>query len=133
MGLETDPDVMTGHAVGPDNLVMGEPTVIGQMPPNFAEWVWKWVQANVPEVQRKAAEYGSNSLSKKGWRAAQMQGRLVDAPGALRLGISQYAVEKCDRVEDAMLRGAEASSDTWKDLAVYALMHLYVADTGVWQ
>jgi len=126
-------------AVTPDQLTMGDPYVVAEnplpgpaLPPGFAEWADRWFARVIPETQRKAAEYGSNSLSKKGWRLAQVQGRLVDGPGALRLGVAQYAVEKADRAEDAMLRGTEASADTWSDLAVYALMHLYISDTGVW-
>lgn len=101
-------------------------------PPGFQEWAEKWVAANAPGVERKAAEYGSNSLARKGRRYARAQGRQVGAAEALELGATQYVLEKLDRVEDSMLRQQLPSADTWLDVAVYALMVAFVRENGRW-
>lgn len=101
--------------------------------PSFAEWVDKWVADHVPTAMAKAQQYGSNSLAKKGHRfAAVGQRDLAGYEQALELGTAQYIVEKADRVEDAILRGHLPSSDTYVDLAVYALMALYIRQYGRW-
>lgn len=102
--------------------------------PGFYEWAEKWLAENIPMIETKAREYGSNSLQRKGERYMRAQGRKAsDGPSqALELACFQYIAEKLDRVEDAALRGLPASDDTWTDLAVYALMALYIRKTGRW-
>lgn len=98
----------------------------------FAEFVAKWFAEHVPVAQAKAQQYGSNSLAKKGYRFGAAQGRVPSDSEALELGATQYALEKLDRVEDAMLRREYASNDTWTDVVIYALMILYVRQNGHW-
>jgi len=98
----------------------------------FHDWARQWVDATAPAVERKAAEYGSNSLAKKGWRMANAQHRAVEQAEALELGALQYVLEKLDRVEDSMLRGQTPSDDTLLDATVYLLMVLFVRQNGHW-
>jgi hypothetical protein len=100
--------------------------------PGFQEFSEKWLAEVIPMVESKAREYGSNSLRAKGDRYARAQGRAVPQAEALELACFQYLAEKLDRVEDAALRNQPASGDTLKDLAVYALMALYIRQTGHW-
>lgn len=103
-----------------------------QASPGFQEWAEKWLAAIVPMVEAKARQYGSNSLAQKGRRYARAQGREVTDAVALELGVMQYMAEKLDRVEDSALRQQAASDDTLIDLAVYALMGLYIRKHGHW-
>jgi len=104
--------------------------------PGFHEWAEKWLTENIPMVEAKAREYGSNSLQRKGERYLRALGLVKHTPdnpaAALELACFQYIAEKLDRVEDAALRGLPASDDTWTDLAVYALMALYIRKHGRW-
>lgn len=115
----SDPSMRVVH-LGPGN------------PPGFHEWLDKWVTEVAPTVERKALEYGSGSLARKGHRFAAAQGRAVSEPEALDLGAELYALEKADRLEDALGRQRPASADTLVDGAVYLLMALYIRDTGNW-
>ena len=101
--------------------------------PKFDEWVTRWVADHIPTAMEKAQTYGSNSLARKGHRfaAARGDGGVSDKT-ALELGVAQYAVEKADRIEDAILRGQLPGRDSWVDLAVYALMAQYIRDHGIW-
>lgn len=100
--------------------------------PKFSDWAARWLAEHLPAVEEKAATYGSNSLAKKGYRFATAVGQGVTVGQALELGCAQYAVEKADRIEDAILRGQLPTLDTWTDLAVYALMAQYIRETGTW-
>lgn len=98
----------------------------------FSDWAARWLDEHVPAIEEKAATYGSNSLAKKGYRFSAAVGQGVTVGQALELGCAQYAVEKGDRIEDAILRGQLPTADTWVDLAVYALMAQYIRETGTW-
>lgn len=118
------------------NVVMSEPQVFGQpgtpVPPGFHEWARQWVEANAPVVERKAAEYGSNSLARKGRRYAAARNSDISEAQALELGALQYVLEKMDRVEDSLLRDRVPSDDTLVDSAVYLMMILYIRANGRW-
>ncbi len=102
-------------------------------PPGFQEFAEKWLAEHLPMVEHKAREYGSNSLQRKGERYMRAQGRTAEHPvQALEIACFQYIAEKLDRVEDAAIRGLPASTDTWTDIAVYALMANYIRATGRW-
>jgi len=119
--------------VSPAELAQGEPQVFDPgAVPGFAEWLASWSDRIAPQVQRKAAEYGSNSLAKKGYRFAAAQSMAVAQPQALELGALQYVLEKLDRAEDAMLRTQLPSDDTLVDATVYLLMVLYIRANGRW-
>lgn len=122
------------NAVGPNNVVMGQPEVFGNPveAEGFHQWANRWMARVAPEVQRKAAEYGSNSLAKKGYRFAAAQQRDVSGSEALQLGALQYVAEKSDRIEDALLRGNAPSDDTLVDAAVYLLMVMFIRENGHW-
>lgn len=100
--------------------------------PKFSDWAARWLDEHIPAIEEKAATYGSNSLAKKGSRFAAAQRIGVNTAQALELGCAQYAVEKGDRIEDAILRGQLPTLDTWTDIAVYALMAQYIRETGTW-
>lgn len=142
--IDTIPDGLaqsqTTTYLMPDGALGGPPVSVASSvapvgpgtPQGFQEWAEKWVTSISPGVERKAAEYGSGSLARKGWRYAQAQGRAVGNADALELGAAQYLLEKLDRVEDSMLRQQRPSDDTWLDIAVYALMAMYVREHGHW-
>lgn len=100
--------------------------------PKFSDWVNQWMADHIPVAEEKAHIYGSNSLAKKGYRFAAAVGQGVDNGQALELGVAQYAIEKADRIEDAILRGQLPGTDTWVDLAIYALMAQYMRQYGRW-
>lgn len=134
----TDPNLTTDlqhtiAALGPRVTTHG-PGVAAEHdnPPKFDEWVAQWVADHIPVAMEKAQTYGSNSLAKKGQRFAAALGRQVTSQTALELGVAQYVAEKSDRVEDAILRGHLPGTDTWIDIAIYALMAQYIRQTGQW-
>jgi hypothetical protein len=127
-GVTVDPVAANGLA----QLVPGAPVVYEVAPPGFAEWTARWLAAIAPTVERKALEYGSNSLARKGYRYANAQHTDVTNVQALELGTVQYLLEKSDRIEDALLRGMAPSTDTVSDSVVYGLMCLFIRDQGHW-
>lgn len=133
------PPALDGNVTPPIPAELIEPhtTVYGggaavATPPGFADWAAKWMAATAPAVEKKAVEYGSNSLARKGYRYASAQSRRVTEAEALELGASQYLVEKADRMEDALLRGLSPSDDTLADSIVYGLMILFIRQNGRW-
>lgn len=101
-------------------------------PSGFTRWWLKTVEELSPTVQRKAEEYGSNSLAQMGYFFARAQGRDLTEAEALEIGCFLYAYGKLQRVGDALLTGNLPSVDTWMDAAVYASMAAYVREHGRW-
>lgn len=101
--------------------------------PGFHQWWLAQVDRAAPTIQRKAAEYGSNSLAEMGRMFARAQGRgRVEDAEALEIGCAVYAKGKLERVIDAMLKGKLPSADTWHDLGVYATMAQYIREHNTW-
>lgn len=105
---------------------------IGDLRPNFHRWWAAMVDKEAPTIQAKAEEYGSNSLAQMGHMFARAQGRGVTEAEALEIGSFIYAYGKLQRVGDALLHGKLPSTDTWKDLSIYASMSLYIRENGQW-
>lgn len=117
--------------LGPRTTVHASGTAADVIP-KFGDWVRAWLADQVPRVEEKAATYGTNSLARKGNRYASAIGQSVTVGQALELGVDQYAIEKADRIEDAISRGQLPTADTLADLAIYALMALYIRAFGTW-
>lgn len=100
--------------------------------PNFHRWWAEMVDREAPTIAAKAAEYGSNSLAQMGHLFARAQGRGVTEAEALEIGSFIYAYGKLQRVGDSILHGKLPSTDTWKDLSIYASMSLYIREHGQW-
>lgn len=100
--------------------------------PNFHRWWQGMADREAPIIQAKAHEYGSNSLAQMGHLFARAQGRGVTEAEALEIGSFIYAYGKLQRVGDAILQGKLPSTDTWKDLAIYSSMSLFIRETGQW-
>lgn len=99
----------------------------------FHAWWRRQVDNAAPTIERKAAEYGSNSLAEMGRMFARAQGRdRIDDAEALEIGCAVYAKGKLERVLDAMLKGKLPSTDTWMDTMVYSAMSLYIREHGRW-
>ena len=98
----------------------------------FPDWAMQWISERATMIESKATEYGSNSLAEMGRTFARAQGRTVDDQEALEIGCMLYAKGKLERVLDAMLQQRTPSSDTWDDLAVYALMAGFIREKGRW-
>lgn len=99
----------------------------------FHAWWVAQVDDAAPTIQRKAAEYGSNSLAEMGRMFARAQGRdRIEDAEALEIGCMIYAKGKLERVLDAMLKGRLPSTDTWHDLGVYATMAQYIRQHNRW-
>lgn len=110
----------------------GDPTE-ARDEPTFRDWWVDWVEDAAPTIQRKAAEYGSNSLAEMGRTFARAQGRnQIEDHEALEIGCMFYAKGKIERVLDAMLQGRLPSADTWGDLMVYAAMASYIREFKRW-
>lgn len=105
-------------------------------PRDLETWWREWSAKDAPEVTRKAREYGSNSLQEQGRLLAELRGwddgDIKSVGELLELGCFDYAHGKMQRIKDAILRGELPSEDTWRDLAVYALMVLRIRDCGTW-
>lgn len=100
---------------------------------DFRTWWVEWVDNAAPTIQRKAAEYGSNSLAEMGRTFARAQGRnQLEDHEALEIGCMFYAKGKIERVLDAMLQGKLPSADTWGDLMIYAAMASYIREFRQW-
>lgn len=126
----TDPaSPVRGVALGvpsPDSVFL-DPSKI-----DFADWAADWLAEHAPKVHAKAQEYGSNSLVQQGRRYARGQDRDVGGVEAMEIGCWVYAGGKMDRVEDAIQRQDLPGRDSWHDIAVYALMVLYMRSVGRW-
>lgn len=101
-------------------------------PLTYEEWWLSKISATAPEIQRKAEEYGTNSLVEVGRLFARAQGREVTEVEAIELGCFFYAYGKMQRIADAALKGMQPSMDTWHDLGVYASMAMYAREYGRW-
>lgn len=102
-------------------------------PLGFHAWWSKLVDEAAPTIQRKAGEYGSNSLAEMGRMFARAQGRdRIEDHEALEIGCMIYAKGKLERVLDAMLKGRLPSTDTWHDLGVYSSMAQYIRENKRW-
>jgi len=102
-------------------------------PISFRDWWVEWVDNAAPTIQRKAAEYGSNSLAEMGRTFARAQGRgHIEDHEALEIGCMFYAKGKIERVLDAMLQGTLPSADTWGDTMIYAAMASYIREFRRW-
>lgn len=99
----------------------------------FHAWWVAQVDEAAPTIERKAAEYGSNSLAEMGRMFARARGvgQISDAE-ALEIGCMIYAKGKLERVLDAMLKGKLPSVDTWHDLGVYSAMAQYIRENKRW-
>lgn len=109
-----------------------KPDKLEDLRPTFHRWWMDLVDKEAPTIQAKANEYGSNSLAQMGHLFARAQGRGVTEAEALEIGSFIYAYGKLQRVGDAILQGKLPSTDTWKDLAIYSSMSLYIRETGQW-
>lgn len=98
----------------------------------FEQWWVQLASTLAPDIQRKAEEYGTNSLVEMGRVFARGQGREIDEPEAIELGCFLYTYGKVQRVADAALKGTLPSIDTWRDIMVYATMCLYAREHGRW-
>jgi hypothetical protein len=105
---------------------------LGDLRPSFHRWWVDLADKEAPTIQAKANEYGSNSLAQMGHLFARAQGRGVTEAEALEIGSFIYAYGKLQRVGDSILQGKLPSTDTWKDLAIYSSMSLYIRETGQW-
>lgn len=109
-------------------------TLTGPPPAGFHQWWRAQVDDAAPTIQRKAEEYGSNSLAEMGRVFARARGvdhAIADAE-ALEIGCMIYAKGKLERVVDAMLKGRLPSTDTWMDLMVYSAMAQFVREHKRW-
>lgn len=109
-----------------------KPDKLEDLRPTFHRWWVDLVDKEAPTIQAKANEYGSNSLAQMGHLFARAQGRGTTEAEALEIGSFIYAYGKLQRVGDAILQGKLPSTDTWKDLAIYSSMSLYIRETGQW-
>lgn len=99
----------------------------------FHAWWVAMANKAAPTIERKAGEYGSNSLAEMGRMFARAQGRpVIEDAEALEIGCMIYAKGKLERVLDAMLKGRTPSVDTWHDLGVYASMAQYIREHKQW-
>lgn len=134
------PGEKTEHFTCPGQGVVEVPGLGGlQVPavepvePGFHLWWRSLVDEAAPTIQRKAGEYGSNSLAEMGRMFARAQGRdRIEDHEALEIGCMVYAKGKLERVLDAMLQGRLPSIDTWHDLGVYASMAQYIRENKRW-
>lgn len=98
----------------------------------FHAWWVAMADEAAPTIQRKAAEYGSNSLAEMGRTVGRFQRREVDDATALEIGCAMYAKGKMERVIDAVIQGKLPSTDTWHDLGVYSAMAQFIRAHGRW-
>lgn len=124
---------MAGYLAASDSWeAAGTPTEAREEP-DFRDWWVAWVDDAAPTIQRKAAEYGSNSLAEMGRMFARAQGRgHIEDHEALEIGCMIYTKGKIERVLDAMLQGTLPSADTWGDTMIYAAMASYIREFRRW-
>lgn len=116
-----------------DDVEVSAETIATPTPLDFHGWWSALVDESAPTIQRKAAEYGSNSLAEMGRMFARAQGRApIDDHEALEIGCMVYAKGKIERVLDAMLKGSLPSTDTWLDTMIYAAMAQFIRQHKRW-
>lgn len=121
------------NAIDPDAWTTAPLPGVEPIEPGFHLWWRALVDEAAPTIQRKAGEYGSNSLAEMGRMFARAQGRdRIEDHEALEIGCMIYAKGKLERVLDAMLKGRLPSTDTWHDLGVYASMAQYIRENKRW-
>lgn len=101
-------------------------------PEDFHAWWVAMADREAPTVQRKAEEYGTNSLVEMGRIWARAQGRDVTDLEAVEIGCFLYAYGKIQRVADALLKGKSPNVDSWHDLTIYSLMVQFSREKGTW-
>lgn len=99
---------------------------------NFHTWWVAMADREAPTVQRKAEEYGTNSLVEMGRIWARAQDRDVTDLEAVEIGCFLYAYGKIQRVADALLKGKSPNVDSWHDLTIYSLMVQFSREKGTW-
>lgn len=100
--------------------------------PSFHAWWVAMADREAPTVQRKAEEYGTNSLVEMGRVFARAQGRDVSELEAIEIGCFLYAYGKIQRVSDALLKGKLPNIDSWHDVTIYSLMVQFSREVGGW-
>jgi hypothetical protein len=84
-------------------------------------------------VVEKYQEYGNTALLEVGRQLADVMGRATATDAeAQELGIWFFMVGKMARWKTAILKGEQASKDTFDDLAIYATMARRVYEKGGW-
>lgn len=95
------------------------------------EWLVRKLDGTLPEVLRKADEYGSGDLEMMGDRLFRML-RLPGQTVGQQASAAFYADGKVARIMAALEEGREPSADCWFDLFVYGLIGLKIHETGRW-
>lgn len=99
---------------------------------DFHDWWVAMADREAPTIQRKAEEYGTNSLVEMGRLYARAQGREITDLEAIEIGCFLYAYGKIQRVADALLKGKSPNVDSWHDLTIYSLMVQFSREKGTW-
>jgi hypothetical protein len=95
------------------------------------QWLVRKLDGALPEVLRKADEYGSGDLEMMGDR----QFRMLRLPGqsvGQQAACAFYVDGKVARIMAALEEGREPSADCWFDLMVYGMIGLKIHETGRW-
>jgi hypothetical protein len=99
-------------------------------PPDFSQWVRKWIDAYAPLAEAAVTAPGSNSLIAKGRRYARAQDRTIGDTEALELGCWLSTAENLDQIEEAALGQVRAEKYPCIQAAVLALAAVYVREYG---
>lgn len=84
-------------------------------------------------ITEKYKEYGNTALLEVGQQLADVMGREdITKAEAQELGIWFFMMGKMARLKSAILRGDQASEDTWQDLTCYSMMGRRIRSEGGW-
>lgn len=98
---------------------------------NLRRWMVQTLDQALPEILRKADEYGSGDLEMMGSRLQRML-RLPAPSVGQQASAAFYADGKVARIMAALEEGREPSADCWFDLMVYGMIGLKLHQTGQW-
>jgi hypothetical protein len=95
-------------------------------------WWVKEAEREATKLVPKAQEYGSYDLQFLGQFLADVIGQDYETAEAMEAGIIFYLIGKIARLASSVKDGGQASDDTYRDIAIYAKMVLYIREKGQW-
>lgn len=113
-----------------------QPSLPGTEPPDRGDYLWQWwvteAGREASQLAPKAQEYGSYDLQLMGAAFDDMIGGGHRNGAPEERAIVFYLLGKIARAVSAVKDGRQASDDTFRDIAIYARMVLYIREHGRW-
>ena len=111
---------------------MPSPTFESDLYAHIREWWMMTANEDANLIVRKYEGYGDHSLTGLGRELAELTGREATRGQMQQLAIYYFLLGKMARLKNALLKGEQASDDTWQDITCYAMMGRKIQQHDGW-